>query len=233
MSDQLTLLIQLQVLDQKLHQVRAEQKRIPEKIDAATKQLDRAKTELEKTRSAFELANKEKKKNELELALCEEKIAKSKRRLTDLKTNKEYQAHLHEIEAAKREQGNIEEQLLLGMEQVDQIKKALRIQETSVMAEEVQFAATREQMDARLRADAESERQIEAAWATQSAGVEPRLLSEYKRLIVQKGSAVTQIEDNICGGCHYRLPPQLIAEVKMREKMLTCTYCNRFLYVVV
>jgi predicted nucleic acid-binding Zn-ribbon protein len=210
-----------------------EQKKIPEKIDAAAQQLDRAKTELAKTRSALELANKEKKKNELELALCEEKITKSKSRLTDLKTNKEYQAHLHEIEAAKREQGNIEEKLLLGMDQVDQIQKELRIQDASVMVEEAQFTTTREQMDARLQADTESARQIEAAWADQSAGVPQKLLSEYKRLIVQKGSAVTQIEENTCGGCHYRLPPQLIAEVKMREKMLTCTYCNRFLYIIV
>ncbi len=232
MSDQLALLVQLQDLDLQLHQIKGEQKRIPEKLNTAEQHLEMEKTVLTKIKATLELANKEKREEERELVLCEEKIKKSKSRLTDLKTNKEYQAHLHEIEAAKRELGNIEEQLLLGMDKVDSLKKEMSVQEAAVAAEESRFTTERDQMEHLMERLLESARQVEAAWTIQTSGVEPKLLEEYKRLMVQKRLAVVAVKDNNCGGCHFRLPPQLIAEVKRREKLLTCDYCYRFLYVI-
>ena len=233
MLDQLTLLIQLQALDLQRQQIKGEQEQIPRRLTAAKEALALTITALEKTKTALEQTHKEKREKERELTLCEERITQLKSRLTDLKTNKEYQTHLHEIEAAKHVQSNIEEQILLDMDRVDVLAKALREQSASVTAGEAQFALEREQLEAQMHNALESAQRVGTAWSLQAEGVEPKLLEEYRRLIAQKGLAVAPIKDNICGGCHYRLPPQLITEVRMREKLLACSYCSRFLYAIV
>ena len=99
MKEQLELLIQLQELDLQLNQHKEEQKNLPEKVQIAQKSLDQAKETLSLLKNALDLLNKERKEKEQALQTSEEKITKLKGRLTELKTNKEYQAHLLEIEA--------------------------------------------------------------------------------------------------------------------------------------
>ena len=46
-----------------------------------------------------------------------------KSRLSELKSNKEYQAHLFEIEVANKKKGSIEEKILLCMEKIEQLQR--------------------------------------------------------------------------------------------------------------
>ena len=47
-----------------------------------------------------------------------------KSRLSELKSNKEYQAHLFEIEVANKKKGVIEEKILLCMEKIEQLQRS-------------------------------------------------------------------------------------------------------------
>ncbi|HEY5599417.1 MAG TPA: C4-type zinc ribbon domain-containing protein [Candidatus Manganitrophaceae bacterium] len=231
MKEQLELLIQLQELDLQLNQHKEEQKKLPEKVQIAQKTLDQAKETLSLLKNALDLLNKERKEKEQALQTSEEKITKLKGRLTELKTNKEYQAHLLEIEAANAEKGRIEESLLMSMEKGDSLKKEVAGQETAVGAEEKKFKSEKEQVEETLKKLSESAQALEKKSSSLAEHVEKKLLEEYRRLIaVRKGLAVVSLKGYICTGCHFSLPPQLVAEVKKREKILNCTYCHRILY---
>ena len=67
----------------------------------------------------FEEVKKKRIAKEQDLALEEEKVNKAKQRLTTVKTNKEYQASLKEIEATERQNSKIEEEILTIMEEAD------------------------------------------------------------------------------------------------------------------
>jgi hypothetical protein len=61
--------------------------------------------------------------------------------------------------------------------------------------------------------------------------VDPKLLSFYERILVgREGLGMVLIDDTSCLGCHMQLPPQVINEVRLREKMVTCENCSRILY---
>lgn len=232
MKEQLALLIQLQEVDQRLNQQKEEQKRLPEDLKNAEQPLIQARSALSEGKTALEMLNKERKEKEQALQAAEEKIVKLKGRLTELKTNKEYQTHLQEIESANTEKGKIEEILLLAMDKVDLLKKELAAKEGALAEEEKKFQAQKGEMETRLQQLAESAQQLEGEWTAIAGKANKRLLDEYKRLSVsRKGVAVAPLKGNICTGCHFSLPPQLIAEVKMGEKIHTCTYCHRILYV--
>lgn len=232
MKDQLALLVQLQELDLQLNQQKGEQKNLPEKLKVSEQPLITARAAVAGAKTTLEGLNKERKEKEQALQAAEEKIVKLKGRLTELKTNKEYQAHLQEIESANTEKGKTEELLLMVMEKGDLLRKEVASKEAALAAEEKAFSREKAEMDERLKQLSESARKLEQEWAAVSEKVDKKLLDEYKRLAAgRKGMAVAPLNGNICTGCHFSLPPQLVAEVKKGEKIHTCTYCHRILYV--
>jgi predicted nucleic acid-binding Zn-ribbon protein len=218
-KEQLALLVQLQELDLQLNLQKGEQKNLPEKLKISEKPLGEARAAVAEAKTTLEQLNKERKEKEQALQASEEKIVKLKGRLTELKTNKEYQAHLQEIESANTEKGKIEELLLMVMEKGDLLKKEVATKETTLAAEEKVFGSEKAQMEERLAQLSESARNLESEWGS---------LSE--KTATRKGVAVAPLNGSICTGCHFSLPPQLIAEVKMGGKILNCTYCHRILY---
>ena len=225
------MLVQLQELDLQLNQQKGEQKNLPEKLKISEKPLGEARSAVAEAKTTLEQLNKERKEKEQALQAAEEKIVKLKGRLTELKTNKEYQAHLQEIESANTEKGKIEELLLMVMEKGDLLKKEVSAKETKLAAEEKVFSSEKAQMEERLNQLTASAHKLESVWASLAEKIDKKLLEEYKRLaVIRKGIAVAPLNGSICTGCHFSLPPQLIAEVKMGGKILTCTYCHRILY---
>ena len=55
------------------------------------------------------------------------------------------------------------------------------------------------------------------------------LLRKYNRLKESRGSGVAIIEEELCTECHSTIPPQLFAEVKKSNKIITCHSCGRIL----
>ncbi len=231
MKEQLGLLIELQTLDRKRQDQKGVLDQLPEKIAAAEVPLIEARAASEATQEELDLLDKERREKELDLKVIEEKIRKLKMRLTDLKTNKEYHAHLQEIASVNKEKENIEDLLLNGMEESDQLKLALSENEATLKEEEKAFLVHQEDLKAQTDTLMDSDKKLEAEWLSVSAALPADLLDTYKRICAKrKGMAVVAVNGKTCTGCNFSLPPQLIAEVKKRKKIHTCNYCNRMLY---
>ena len=55
--------------------------------------------------------------------------------------------------------------------------------------------------------------------------------SRYERLIKNKGeNVVVGVQHGVCGGCHMRLPPQLLVTCQAQQELVTCSNCGRILY---
>ncbi len=232
MKEQLALLLQLQAMDLKREKDRKVLKAFPEKMAVEEKPLLDARSEIEDACERLQLLEKEGKENELALQVIEDKIVKLKLRLTELKTNKEYHAHLQEIAAARNAKSEIEDQLITAMENGDLLKKEISEKETVLSEDEAKFAEVKKEMQAEMDEISSSAAAVEAEWTATSKIISGDLLASYKRLFVScKGRAVVSVNGSTCTGCHFSLPPQLIAEVKQLAKIHTCGYCHRILYV--
>lgn len=231
MNDHLARLIQLQTLDLQRARHREDQEDIPRKYHASEQRFIQAQEAFLKLKADHEAIVKERKGKEQDLKIAEEKITKLKLHLSDLKTNKEYQAYMSEIEAAKSVQGKIEEQLLLLMDKAEQIQKDVAAQEAVVVVETQAFQIEKTQGDARAGQLAEALDTLAREWTIYAEGMDAKMLEVYCRLLTGgKGVAVVPLDGQTCGGCHFMLPPQQVAEVKTGGKTLRCSYCHRFLY---
>ncbi len=117
------------------------------------------------------------------------------------------------------------------MEDSEQLGLTLSENEAALREEEKAFLIHQEELKAQTEVLLESDKKLEEEWLSVSRALPADLLDTYKRICAKrKGMAVVVVNGKTCTGCNFSLPPQLIAEVKKREKIHTCNYCNRMLY---
>ena len=108
-------------------------------------------------------------------------------------------------------------------EQQAAAKAAAEIQ--AIAAEQMKALADREVRLKKQLAD------LEQGYAELEAAVEPDTLSRYLRLRKTKGGiAVVGIAHGVCGGCHMKLPQQVINLCRAQANVVTCSNCGRIVY---
>jgi len=148
-----------------------------------------------------------------------------------LKTNKEYQTHLLEIESARKKKDILEDAVLKILEQVEQNEqeeKDLKIKTGKV---EQAFTHAKEKDESEIAALEQELSVLEEQQGELTKRMGPVLLARYTKLkSLRKGLVIAKVEDGTCLGCRLQLPPQLVADVRRADNLLDCVYCHRILY---
>jgi predicted nucleic acid-binding Zn-ribbon protein len=64
-----------------------------------------------------------------------------------------------------------------------------------------------------------------------AGAVDDAARARYERLVRNKGeSVVVGVQHGVCGGCHMRLPAQVLVTCQAQQEIVTCTNCGRILY---
>ncbi len=231
MNQNLSPLIELQKLDLRIAEIKDQRRKIPERLQAVDVPLQEARQLHQQTSASVETLVKERRSHEQDLDAHEAHTEKMKSRLSELKSNKEYQAHLFEIEVANKKRGDIEEKILLCMEKVEQLQQTAKDAQEKLSAIEKTFTREKQALDELERTLSTELADLETQQQARSAHVEKGLLSRYNSIKAsRKDHALAEIKEGICSGCRLQLPPQLISEVKRAEGLHTCPYCRRMLY---
>ncbi len=231
MNPQLVPLVQLQALDLRGAEIKEQQRRIPDLLSAAERPLNEARRLLSESPAAAEASIKVRRERETELEIQEAHIGKLKARVSEIKKNTEYQAHLFEIQVSDKKKGEIEEQILLLMEEVERHQRGVQEAQAHVASAEKLFdqkKAELESLDAKLATELVG---LEQKQREVTQAVDKPLLDRYTKLkSTRKDLAVVPVKDGSCAGCRLQLAPQLVAEVRRSDDLLTCTFCHRILY---
>ena len=229
--DQLRILVQLQDKDSRIAEIVEKQKNLPSIIASLRGKLDTAQQELSESSGAFDSAARERKTLESSLKDAETKVTKFKEKIPDIKTNKEYQSLLKEIESAGQEKSDIEEKILILFEKLDELKVKRSEKENVVKEVEKVFNSEKEIIEKDNEQLGEALKELESQRDGMVSDLDPKLLSEYNRLLCdKKGLAVVTVKNEHCLGCHMRIPPQVFTEIKKNEKISYCLNCKRILY---
>jgi len=231
MMEVIEKLLVLQDRDQKIRRVKGELSHIePERQTFRARGAD-AQAAVENVKNRLKQNESDRKSLELEVEAKKELIAKYSLQQFQTRKNEEYRALAHEIELCKEAIIQIEDKELVLMEQAEAGQKELargsqQLNEVKKLVEDqlAQLAA-REQSLKKELAELEANREELAS----AAGSGPR--SRYERLVKNKGErVVVGVEHGVCGGCHMRLPPQLLVMCQADNEIVTCSNCGRILY---
>ena len=234
MKEHLDRLIALQEADLRLEEIAERKRRIPELVEAARQPLLTAQATRDSLKQEVDKLSKDRKSCEQDLAEQEQAISKLQDRTTkgEIKTNREYQAHLVEIELAKKKKGEIEEQLLILMDQVDTKKKDLAQAEAAAKEADKRLTAEKGSLEGSVGALEEELAALRQKRETMVVAIEPSLLRTYEKLRrSKKGHALAGVsKDGSCMACRLHVQPQVVAEVKRAATIHTCVHCQRILY---
>ena len=225
------MLIRLQELDTQLETIAEKRRQVPLLIEAAAKPVEDAEAALAKAKGDLDALNRERRDKEQDLKEREERIEKLKARSGDIKSNKEYQAHLFEIELAQQEKGTVEERLIEMMDRAEALQRSVKEHEDALAVRKREYQTERAKLEAEQRAMEAEAGRLSADAASLAEQLEPTNRQAYDRLkATRKGLAVVALRNGACQGCRLALPPQLVADLRKNEKILTCTYCHRILF---
>lgn len=231
LNQNLSPLIELQKLDLRITEITDQRKKIPERLHAVEAPVREAKQVLQETNASIDALVKERRAHEKDVEAQDAHTDKMRARLSELKTNKEYQAHLFELQMANKKKSEIEDKVLACMEKIEQLQQTAREAQEKVGIVESGFAKEKQVLDELDKKLSEELAQLELQQQEHAARVEKSLLARYSKLkAARKDQALAAIKGGMCSGCRLQIPPQLIAEVKRSQDLHTCPYCHRMLY---
>lgn len=231
LRDQLDLLWELQKIDLDLKNIKEERERYPKEIKKLDEKKNIEKEKIQKEKEKVELLEKERRQKEGHLNLEQEKVKRAEGRMFEVKTNKEYQALLNEIEAVKEASSREEEEILRVLDEIDELKKNFSKREKEV-------TAILEKIEAEKKTIQEKMVQDDEIWKKQmerreflSKQIESKLYKLYSTLKEKRqGVGVVSVKHETCQGCFVNIPPQMFIEVQKNNALIRCPNCNRVLY---
>ena len=231
MTEDLKLLVEIQAIDAAILEKTDIIETIPEKVSSVEHPLREAQSAYDRVKQAFDALMKKKRQKEQLLDEISERIKRLKARIPEIKTNKEYQAHLKEIESVEKEQRTVEDEVLAAMESLDAAQKELKELEARVRSESGKIDSFKEKLQedaARITKEVDELRRRREV----SVKTADRVMYDlYMKLLDSKrGLAVVEARDEVCQGCNMNIPPQLFVEIKKNERIVQCPQCSRILY---
>jgi uncharacterized protein len=232
LKSQLLNLINLQSIDSEIYALKNRQEQMPveiKAIEAAFEEKKKHLADLEKELLDFQ---KQKKDRDLELASKEESTKKLQGQLYSLKTNKDYQTMLGQIQDSKADASVIEDKILEVMDKTDKVKTSIEQEKQRLKEEEKVFLGEKKKVDDKLKEISERIETLVGQRKQVIPGIDAKILKQYERILDNRnGLAIVKVNTDSCGGCNMLVPPQVINLIQMYDRIITCEMCNRILYV--
>ena len=207
------------------------QEEYPQRIKQLEETLEREIKEFRSKEKQLEEIRKKRTGKEQDFTIEEDKVKKAKERLTEVKTNKEYQAALKQIEVAENRNSKLEEEILIIMEESDYLKRNLEKAETHCKLTVEKTEEEKRRLEKIIEDCTQEIKEQQAMKEELVSQIKTEFLSLYQKIKQKRAEPiVVPVEDSCCQGCHVNIPPQLFNEVKKCKTIIKCPHCSRILY---
>jgi predicted nucleic acid-binding Zn-ribbon protein len=231
---ELQKLIALQNLDTTIRKLETEQQAIPERRAEIEREFDQRAFEIRALETRRDVAKHARARLENEVVEQRGRAERAERNLMSSKKQDEYTAAIREADSARKQISTLETQILEQLEQLEQTEASLKERSDEIATlnsdREARLKAFDEQtgtIGERL-ANARKERdEVFANLPKQMSGMYTRIKTR-----IRDGVAVAEARNRSCSACFMSLRPQVMAEIRRGEEVLTCDNCGRILYYV-
>ena len=231
MKELLSLLRDLQKVDSAIERIQGRKIQLPGLIEALDGTFTATRTEMEEQKEKFQEASKKHREKEELLRRGQESLKKAKARQFEVKTNKEYEAVLKEIETLEIRNSQVEDEILEAMEEMDRVRILAQNIEQDFDRARLRYESERKERAEELSLADEELRTTKEKSEALREKVPPDILRKYDTIRnVNAGVAVIGVWKEVCQGCRMNLPPQLYNEIQREEEIRFCPNCNRILY---
>lgn len=231
--EQIELLISLQETEAAAAKIQVILDALPAKIarlEAGLKEFEDAIAREKETLSELKKAYRS---WDAEIQTNQARIKKREEQLRAVKTNKDYQAILKEIEEIKKTSSRIEDETLACLDKIDAAENAVKEKQAAYLAEEAEMTQQKAVFAAEADSDRRALNELLAQRDALCGKINDNIMRLYENIKANaRGIAIVQVKNCICTGCHMNIPPQMYNELHRENELRTCPHCHRMLYVV-
>ncbi|MDA8140467.1 MAG: C4-type zinc ribbon domain-containing protein [Desulfobacteraceae bacterium] len=204
---------------------------VEQRLSTLQNQLMAYQEQLKTSQGQLEQVKKQYRTDEVEIKSIDAAIVKSDEKLGYVKTNKEYQSMLKEIDDLKLKKSDIEDRMLSVLDQIETVEKKVICDKADLedMKREVEEKqkAVRSEAEAQQREVASLHQEREEIWAE----LDPKMQKMYARAMHQgHGVAVAAVIEGVCQVCRMNIPPQAYIELMRLDALSLCPNCQRIIY---
>jgi predicted nucleic acid-binding Zn-ribbon protein len=231
-EEQIVTLVKLQKIDTEAQKLESLLREIPVQIGTLEQRLEKFMRTVEEDENLISELNKKYRTYESDVQLNLGMIQKSQEKLRLVKTNKEYQSSLKEIEDIKSKNSKIEDEMLEFLERIESVERDLN--ERRDAYSKIVDETNREKVS--IEKDGDQSKQKLVGLASDRNAVTDLLDSTildifYRVKAKQPDSvAIAEVKDAVCQGCNLNIPPQLYIELQHRNSLKNCPSCERIIY---
>lgn len=230
MKEDLELLLKLQVLDYDRGELERSKEYIPDMMENLRREIEESEVAFRNAEKELAEAKVTQKNLELEIAGQQEDLKKLQAQMMAIKTNKEYDALVSQIDVVKGSINEKETILLELIERIEVLEGGIgdleKKSEETRNRNEDQLSILQEKMDSvgtKIKMKDDERTNI-------TVRVPKRTMSIYERVRKNRGgSVIVAVKKRACGACFKALPPHRIQELKRGDQLITCDNCGRLL----
>ena len=232
MQESLNTLFQMQQIDQQLYELERLKLDIPAKIDDLNRAYAEAENRLLEREEYLENLQKNRRQCERDVEASQVQIQKYQGQLLSVKSNKEYDALQHEIQAQKTSVSVHEDTIIELMTEIEVVSEELEQLKAEAERQKERITEDRDALQQQLATvDEDVLVKLDERKRVQMR-IEDRILKVYDR--IRKGrrrDVVVSVKKGACGGCFHIIPLQQISEIRRMNRLMTCESCGRILVV--
>lgn len=229
--EKIDILIGIQDLEKNIQIVETKLRDIPKKLETLDKDLIITKESI--TVMDFELKELRKKYRSIEdeIHINQSRGVKNQEKLGSVKTNKEYQSVLKEIDDLKKKTTALEDEMLMVMEQIEEIESV--ISEKKIQSDILLKKMEQDKKAVQAEAEEGEKKLAELMEKREKASkmVDPKLFEKYTGVRHLVGRmAIVPVRKAVCQGCHLNIPHQMYNELQRYDSIRFCPHCQRMIY---
>lgn len=238
----LETVIALQKTLDRLKDARQRLEGIPDWMRELHDQHSERRAEIEALENEIEQSRLDRRNAEGAVQEQQEKLKRFQQQINAVKTQREYGALLQEIDTAKEEIRNLEEQELEAMERRETAEQSLTEKRQAFQELDQRYKAELEKWEEEKPGVEREVRELEAQAEKNRQRLPRPVLSQFERLrdrlddqalaairTVQRPGRGPQTWH--CAACNYRVRPQVVVQIRNQGSILQCDSCKRILYV--
>ena len=232
MKEQIDILIKLQKIELETNSVKSILGEVSKRFDVLDSGLEDFKKRMEDEDSLISELKKKYRQCESDVQTNLSQAAKSQEKLRAVKTNKEYQSMLKEIEEITGRNSAIEDTMLEHLDRIDEVEKNIATEKEEYLKLSDQVKSEKRIINQEVEEGKKKLAGLETDWNEVSRMVVPELMKKYLMIKEQLGRsiAVVPVKNAVCNGCNMNIPPQMYNELQRFDNLRFCPYCQRIIY---
>ncbi len=230
MHPDLELLLQLQHIDYDIGELERSKEYMPDMMNSLRGEIEVSGKAIEEASAELMDLTTKQKTCELEVSSLQEDLKRYQSQMLSIKTNKEYDALVTEIDTIKTRVAECENDILAAEERIEELNNSQEALASNAKTIAENNGKQLEKLQERIDSVGDKIAKCQHDRQRIVTQVGKPSLSIYERVRRGKGaSVVVALKKRACGGCFKSVPPQRYYEIRKGEKVVCCDNCGRLL----